>query len=442
MIETYDQANPKDIERFAKLLVGRSLRDLVEPYEIGLMTPGKGKLGTATEKYYFHINPGNSPLPDFPEAGVELKTGRIYMTKNGWSAKDRMVMSKIDFTTIHKETFETSSFMKKNKLLMLMFYVLEGKRHGLEYLDAIFKLAELFEFPEADKEIIKQDWEKIAEKVGAGLAHELSEGDTLYLAACPKGINKEDTTAQPFSEEDAMKRAYSLKQGYVTSIVRRMIDAEPIVKANELSGGTVKFEDLVLAKFEPYIGLTPEEIAAKIGVKVNFDAKGGLASLTRLVLGVKTKKVAEFEKANIKEHTIRLTAKGTPKESISFPYFKYKEIVQESWGESTFREKLEERWFVVIYQYDPAGKLTLRRVKFWNMPYRDVMEAQKVWLETRKRINSNQAEVLPKSSENSVCHTRPHGSSKKDVCETPQGDFLPKKSFWLNSKYIKSSIVK
>jgi len=438
--QVYNKNNPKDIERFAKLLIGKSLRNLVDPSDVEQMTPGKGKLGTATEKYYFHINPGNSPLPDFLEAGVELKTGRIIERKSGWCAKDRMVLSKIDFDTIHGESFETSSFWKKNKLLLMMFYLLEGERHGLEYLDAIFKLAKLFEFPEADLKIIKQDWEKIAEKVRSGLAHELSEGDTNYLAACPKGINKEDTTAQPYSEEEAMKRAYSLKQGYVTSIVRKMIDAEPIVKDTSLIDEAVTFEDLVIGKFKPYVGKTIEAIVQQLDLPINSQDKAFLDKVSRTILGVKTKKIEEFEKGNIQLNTMRLRKNGTPKEDISFPYFRYKDLAIENWVESPLREKLEKRWFFVVYQYNNENELVLKKVLFWAMPYKDLMNAKKVWVETKTRISAGKADKLPGMTENPVCHVRPHGRNSADKSETPQGVMLPKKSFWLNRQYIKNQV--
>ena len=44
----------------------------------------------------------------------------------------------------------------------------------------------LKELPERDQMIIQHDWEKIARYVKAGKAHELSEGDTLYLGAATR----------------------------------------------------------------------------------------------------------------------------------------------------------------------------------------------------------------------------------------------------------------
>lgn len=56
----------------------------------------------------------------------------------------------------------------------------------------------MFSFPEEDLAIIEHDWKTIMRKVRAGRAHELSEGDTLYLAACTKGANASSVGSNRF----------------------------------------------------------------------------------------------------------------------------------------------------------------------------------------------------------------------------------------------------
>ena len=60
-------------------------------------------------------------------------------------------------------------------------------RYDVPKGDYTIDQAVLFSFPYEDLLIIEQDWEKIMGKVRAGQAHLLTEGDTLYLAACTKG---------------------------------------------------------------------------------------------------------------------------------------------------------------------------------------------------------------------------------------------------------------
>lgn len=53
----------------------------------------------------------------------------------------------------------------------------------LNRLDYRIDYVKLFAPPEQDIKIIEHDFEVIVEKIRNGKAHELSEGDTLYLGA-------------------------------------------------------------------------------------------------------------------------------------------------------------------------------------------------------------------------------------------------------------------
>jgi len=74
------------------------------------------------------------------------------------------------------------------------------------------------------------------------------------------------------------------------------------------------------------------------------------------------------------------------------------------------------------------------------MPYSDIQEVKKLWIETAARIKNGRAADLPKKSEHSICHVRPHAQNAKDTYETPQGNHVVKKCFWLNSQYIRDAI--
>ena len=159
----------------------------------------------------------------------------------------------------------------------------------------------------------------------------------------------------------------------------------------------------------------------------------------------------EFEKAGIKVKTIRIGVNGTIKENMSFPNFKFKEIVQQSWEDSDFRNYLSEtRFFFVIYQFLESGDLVLKGCQFWNIPYEDLEgNVKKVWEETKevinngliiKRKNGAYTNNFPKQSDNPICHVRPHARNSKDTYELPDGRQYPKQCFWLNNSYILSQL--
>ena len=95
-------------------------------------------MGQLIEKYHFHYIPNNESRPDFPEAGLELKTSPIKTLKNGeFRVKERRVLNIINYIEEYKLTWESSSFWKKNKRLLLMYYLYENKK---SLLDFVFKL--------------------------------------------------------------------------------------------------------------------------------------------------------------------------------------------------------------------------------------------------------------------------------------------------------------
>lgn len=115
-----------------------------------------------------------------------------------------------------EEEFEQSHFYTKCQLMLLLFYlyVKDANKLDLEFLLSI-----LWSFPAKDLEIIRTDYNTIINKIKAGKAHELSEGDTMYLGACRKGQKGDALRKQPYSAELAVGRAFSLKPAYMRVVL-------------------------------------------------------------------------------------------------------------------------------------------------------------------------------------------------------------------------------
>ncbi len=203
--------------RRAQEVKGIPLRDIDTT---GRLATGKGAIGTLIEESWFGYTPNSESEPDFPEAGVELKVTPYTRGRNGIHAKERLVCNIINYMEEYDKTFQTSAFWHKCNTMLLMSYEhLAGKTKGDFRIDEVI----LFSFPEEDLVIIEHDWETIINKIRAGQAHELSEGDTLYLAACTKGATAASVRQQPFSNVPAKQRAYSLKSSYMTQILNKYI---------------------------------------------------------------------------------------------------------------------------------------------------------------------------------------------------------------------------
>jgi DNA mismatch repair protein MutH len=452
---------PKDkisIVNYAKLLINKSLRQLCDTTIIEHKYSGKGSFGQLIEKYYFGYEPNSKSEADFVEAGLELKTSPLKLLKNNQlRSKERLVLKLIDYQNVVNQNFEDSDFWKKNANLLLIFYLYEA---GYGVLDYVVKLVDEWSFPDTDLEIIKNDWEFIRQKIAMGKAHELSEGDTFYLGACTKGADANSTKTQPFNSVPAKQRAYALKQGYVNHIIAtlaydntgkfgKLITSSNLVKNQSI-------ENTVTEKFKPYLGMSVEDILLKLNMTLNNQSKNFYANLTKKILGIELEKeIEEFEKAEIIVKTVRLKENDLPKEDISFPNFKYEEIMKEEWDDSSFKEILEHKFLFIFFQYQ-SKKLILKKVKFWNMPFTDTLEAKKVWLKTKEVISEGRIvrkiagtirqTNFPNKTFSCVAHVRPHAKSAADTYPLVTKDKLTqataytKHCFWLNNTYVRDEI--
>lgn len=444
---SYDKKSISSIYEYSLKLVGKSLEESVQLPENLEDIRNRGKLGVLVEKYFFRHVPPNDSSPDFPEAGLELKTTGIIRQKSGkLVAKERLVLTMIDYDEILRETWEDNKFFKKcGKMLILFYeYVQDVPVVSRKFLDS-----KVFIFPEEDLPQIKRDWEFIREKIAQGRAHELSEGDTKYLGACRKGAGgtKESLRSQPNSKIDAKSRAFSLKQSYVTTIFEnyesnakwRAAALEELETLGVDSGSTL--EEITAHKFAKYLGKEIRDLGKELSYpKSAHLEKNYYANLALRVLSPSGRQVAELKKAGIEIKTIMLRNSWTPKESMSFPKMDYQAIVSQEWVESDFFETLERKFLFVIFRKSDEGTF-LERVTYWNMPYADRETAKFVWEDTKLKLTQGKSDFI-KASEGMIVHVRPKAQNSKILVQTPFGEPLGPKCFWLNAKYIGEQLEK
>lgn len=424
----------------------------------------KGQLGQIVEESFFGYKVNSKSEPDFAHLGIELKVTPIKRNKNGsLSAKERLVLNIINYEKEVETPFSESSFWKKNEEILMMFYewIPEIKRADYRILKSY-----LHNFTEEDLEIIKRDWHLITEKIKDGLAHELSEADTNYLAASTKGANKNSLRTQPFSSQMAMQRAFSLKQSYMTALVRKIITADELKSFTTSEALKSKsFEQLLEDKFNNFIGMTLDEISSQTGNFINQKSKSFLQQFVSQLLGItgtKLNQIEEFSKANIHVKTVRLEPNGVPKEHMSFKNINFNEWAEEDWDDSWLKNHFEETKFLfVVFQYketereNPNRQLYFNGIKLWNMPLKEIdgrlhefwkhvqslindgIELTPVQQKTRVIVKNN----LPKPKSNGICHIRPKGRDGRDTTLLPDGREISKQAFWLDNEYI-ANIIK
>ena len=380
----------------------------------------KGGIGQVLEEGLFKMAVNSRAEADFVDLGLELKVTAIKENKkNDFSAKERLVLNIINYEE------------------------------------------DLHNFDPVDLEIIKQDWQTIIDKIKAGEAHNISEGDTMYLAACTKGANAKSIRKQPFSNIPAKQRAFSLKSSYMSAFARRVIDRQLIpslFNVDELKSKTTL--QLLQERFAPYIGKRVSEIAKLVDIPVTKN-KAFNANLISAVLGVKGTKLEslrEFSKANIKFKTIRLEPTGIPKEHMSFEQIDFHRWLNDAWEDSQLYEKFEyTKYLFVVFQYDETEKENknrepyLKGIMLWNMPEVVIEhELKELWKTTKAileegvqltPVRNGVSNNLPGASFNGICHIRPKARDGKDQVELPDGQYITKQCYWLNREYI-AEIVK
>lgn len=468
----------QDLLEFSKHLENSSLRNLIDENILSTYKPnGKGGLGQIVEKLYFGYEPNSRQEADFFLLNRELKVAPLkeikknpmsddLRTRLGYSAKERIVITIINYLSIVNETWDQCSL--KNKIRLLIIFYLH--KADVDRYDYIFKLVELWEPSLDDLKIIKSDWEKITDKIKRGEAHNLSEGDTLYLGACTKGSSALGSLRnQPFSEIKAPQRAFCFKNSYVNSII-----SELYAKKNNVTEKQIKLlsplenslEDSLNRIFSKYKNSSLKEICEKLNIEPNLNSKQFYNTVVNRMLGGRgDSAIVELEKAGIKPKVFRIDNSNKMPESISFPTFDFIELANENWNESSLKDMLESTKFLFVVfkmscknmEYKNLGAeekieaLFLEKIILWNMPIETIESSvRQTWEKTKdvilqgvpREVRGNKVfNDFPSSTkEYNVVHVRPHARNREDTFPLPNGDSFTKQCFWLSKEYIEKII--
>ncbi len=452
----YDISKATSIFEYSKGLLGKTLRDFADKdYK---PKKGKGSLGQMVENIYFMLETNNYAGADFSEAGMELKCTPLKKSKqDDYLVKERLVCIMINYCEVIKDDFEHSHFYLKCQLMLLLFYL---HQKNCDNLDLEFIFSVLWKLPKKDLLIIRHDYEVIIDKIKQGKAHELSEGDTMYLGACRKGQKGDSLMRQPNNPNiDAPRRAFSLKMAYMRTVLKYVVESGGNAVSN-VSGANLElvntndllknsFDDILLSRFNTYINKPFGEIAKMEGVNISNNPKNKFAIIANAI-ATSTKcanvnRSEEFLKAGLTMKTIRVQASGRIKEAMSFENIDYIEVAEcEEWIESRLYELYSSRFMFVIFREQTAGEgdYVLDDVFFWTMPQKDLEWAEVYWNHIKENILANHIseKYWWKGSDGKKFHVRPKAQKAIDLAPTPDGKWAKKFCYWFNNDYV-SEIV-
>lgn len=453
--------NREEIQAISKSAIGKSIEKIANEENVVISEKDlhKGGMGQLVEKYLFGIETNNDSEPDFMPAGIELKVTPYKKLKNGkLSAKERLVLNIINYIEEWKNDFRGSHFWFKNNTIQLLWYLWEPNKKNKELKITHERLLELVK--NEDLIQIEKDWNYIVNKIKEGKAHELSEADTMYLGACTKGENGQSLREQPNTSIKAKQRAFCFKSSYMTQLVRKFIgnysDVEKI-----LTKSNITFDDYIKSVTNKYIGKTEKELLEMFAI--NENAKDRFSMIINKMFNVNKglKNTEEFLKANIIPKTIRMEKNGKIIESISFPAFKIKEIIKETWEDSKLKEELETTKYMFFVFKKEHKDYIFKGFKLWNMPQITIDSIIKdFWNKTINKIknginfkidNGTVYNDLPGIADNGIMHVRPHtsksayklnngfekGNIEKYADQLPNGEWMTKQCFWFNNTFIR-----
>ncbi len=469
----YNPADVQSIACYAKHLVGKTFLNVLqnavlseEAYNECVLKYGnpkrKGGLGNFLEEIYFGYKANSDSRADFHEAGVELKVSPYEITKkNEYKVGERLVLTMIDYNNPAEPDIFKSHLWEKVHQILLVYYLRDrAVDSNLEYR---IDYTSLFTPSTTDLKVIEQDYHIIISKIMAGRAHDLSESDTVYLAACTKGATALKSTVSQYYNADvlARKRAFSFKPSYMNAVLKNIITQfkeESIITSEEQLVETT-FEKLIIDKLQAYHGKSDRELCNLFHRDYNNN-KAQWIDLAYRMLGIKSNKAAEFTKANIVVKSIRLEEDETMNENISFPAFKFKQLIEEEWEDSTVYTYFEETKFLFVIYKQQGDSYIFSHAKFWNMPMADLeSDVRRCWEQTVAKIKDGISfrrsgqrifNDLPSAKENHIMHVRPHatksayrlhdgteiGNISRDANELPDGQWMTNQCFWLNNSYI------
>lgn len=469
----YDPGAEQSILAYARALEGRTFGEVARAHSPQAAARfgdprRKGGLGNLLEEAYFGYRANSDRRADFYQAGVELKVTPYEVTQKGaLRAGERLVLTMIDYDGPVEADLYSSHLWQKCARLLLVWYkrdrLVEG---GLDYrIDRVV----LFTPSPADRVILEEDYRAIMEKVRGGCAHLLSESDTLYLGACTKGATAQKSIV-PQRHGDgtpARRRAFWLKQSYMTALVNELMGRDVgerlLTDPALLAGGS--FQDYLVGTIARFRNQTDQELCRHFGRPYNGN-KAQWIDLAYRMLGLRSNRAAELQRADITVKALRIEADGRLRESSSLPTTSLMALLDEAWEESELCRYFQEKRFLFVV-YQKTGSVYRSKGAFlWNMPYDDLHTTVRAgWQQVRDTVARGvqltvctgpdgritvQNDLLKKSA-GQIVHLRPHSRKRHYVLSggevvgeggpadsepLPDARRMQKQSFWLNSDYL------
>ena len=396
----YRTATEAEIMDRARPMAGRRLGELLldsGPDGSGAVSGAttRGTVGAIAEGW-FGKKPDQDPEPDFPGAGIELKTVPLELTTKGWKVKERTYITAIDYMQLPTETWDRASVRKKLSKVLLVFYKWVPQ---VPMLDFEVSVIHLWKPDERQLAFMGRDWREVRARVDGGDAHLLSESDTNVLAAATKAADGSRRRPQPRSDIQAKPRSWAIKKPIMRTVyaeLRTKGGLESLIETLGLPEAET-FEEQVLDRYAAFVGRTVGDLAREFGVDAT--GKHYVARVARKALGQgrEGQWAREFGELGIEVKTVVARHDAMPYEHMSFPRFRYLELVEEEWNDSDLRGRIGRFLFLPFEGKKGlanAPELVVRTPFFWVPSEQQVSAIGEEWVGLPRSHRSRRGGVV------------------------------------------------
>lgn len=404
----------------------------------------KGIFGKIIETGGYGYELNSNPAADFENLGIELKVTGYVKNSRGYKAKERLSLSMIDYEKIVFEEYNFSKLLFKNKRLLMIWYEYDRSKEKKDFVVTHYNLYDMSQ----DDDVFENDFNLIKQKVLDGKAHLLSEGDTSYLGACTKGGAQSKPRKQPYSDILAKPRAFSLKNAYMTGVLRRLLDGT--IPAFETVRELTAL-DYLNQRYQKYFGWTQLEILQDItGETYEGRVPKNLGKMiSDAVVGKDTELKTKHDLFTKTEFIIKNTpvnSKLYPVERLSFRNLRLSEF-ESPWEESDWKQYFEQVTILLVcYEAQNSsvknGYRTLKGIKQLAFTDADLESFRQTYECVHQAILQKDVSLLPYpgSFEGQVLEVAPKGQGGDDAYNHFFEKDTTKVCFMLTKEFVKMKI--
>jgi DNA mismatch repair protein MutH len=425
-------ASKAEILTRARRMPGHTIADLVS--HVGLDQESsrttKGTVGAAIEAY-FGMRADSLPEPDFRAAGIELKSVPLRPREGEIAVKERTFITSIDYVALAQEEWNSATVRRKLDQILFVYYdwLPQAPLGELAVTDVV-----MWE-PNSDMlDVFEADWLSVRDLVRQGRAEGISESQGTTLVAATKGPGGPPDRRQPYSKVLASRRSWALRPAFVRSILEQ-----------ERAGRQVVFEisttvaDKALQRLRQLVGSTISEVESSLG-RAPTAAKHRAKLVVDAALAAHHGPTnADLAAVGVDLRVVHVDVTRMPYEALSFPVFRYQELIREDWAESELLSRLDKFILVPVIAAKGLGSVgagVIQSPVLWSPSESDLEGMAREWTMFRDEIEAGKARALTPASLTDYIHVRPKGKDSLDTDPAPIVGPVVKKCFWLNRDLV------